>query len=118
VEDRRNNRRLATITRTWWLSPFTSGHLSPPVTLPAVIADAGEQASKKFIEFFTATIRNKNTRTAYAQAIAQFLAWCGEHHLALSALEPTVIGAYVEQFQQRLAKPSVKQHLAAVRMGA
>ena len=35
VEDRRNNRRLATFTCTfgvlqiWWLSPFTSCHLSP-----------------------------------------------------------------------------------------
>lgn len=86
------------------------------LTLPAVIADAGEQASKKFIEFFTATIRNKNTRTAYAQAIAQFLRWCDERHVSLLALEPTIIGAYVEQLGERLAKPSVKQHLAAVRM--
>ena len=34
----------------------------------------------------------------------------------LLALEPTIIGAYVEQLGERLAKPSVKQHLAAVRM--
>ena len=30
VEDRRNNRRLATFTQIWWPSPFTSRHLSPP----------------------------------------------------------------------------------------
>ena len=29
--------------------------------LPAIIMDAGEQASKRFIEFFTANIRNPNT---------------------------------------------------------
>ncbi len=29
--------------------------------LPAIIADAGERAGKRFIEFFTATIRNGNT---------------------------------------------------------
>lgn len=63
-----------------------------PVTLPAVIADAGDQASKKFIEFFAATIRNKNPRTAYAQAIALFLRWCDERYFSLLALEPTIIG--------------------------
>ena len=36
---------------------------------PALIARAGDRASWRFVEFFTATIRNKNTRAAYAQAI-------------------------------------------------
>ena len=35
--------------------------------LSAVIADAGDQAAKRFVEFFTATIRNKPTRKAYAR---------------------------------------------------
>ena len=35
--------------------------------LPAVIAAAGEPASMRFIEFFTANIRNPNTRAAYAR---------------------------------------------------
>jgi hypothetical protein len=30
--------------------------------VPAIIADAGEKAGKRFIEFLTATIRNANTR--------------------------------------------------------
>lgn len=30
--------------------------------LPALIADAGERGGKRFVEFFTATIRNANTR--------------------------------------------------------
>ena len=30
--------------------------------IPAVLADAGEKAGKRFIEFLTATIRNANTR--------------------------------------------------------
>ena len=36
--------------------------------VPALIADAGEKASEHFLEFFAATIRNKNTRAAYMQA--------------------------------------------------
>ncbi len=45
-------------------------------TLPALIADAGDQAARRFFEFFTAHIENDNTRAAYAQAVAQFLRAC------------------------------------------
>ena len=38
--------------------------------LPALIAQAGERAGRRFVEFFTANIRNTNTRTAYARAVA------------------------------------------------
>ena len=37
--------------------------LSPPV-LPALIAAAGEQAGWRYVEFFTANIRNPHTRRA------------------------------------------------------
>ncbi len=42
---------------------------------PAIIGRAGEAAAWRFVEFFAATIRNRNTRAAYAQAVAQFFAW-------------------------------------------
>jgi integrase/recombinase XerD len=32
--------------------------------LPALVADAGEHAARRFLESFAATIRNKNTRVA------------------------------------------------------
>ena len=37
--------------------------------VPALFLDAGEQAWRRFIEFFTANIRNRNTREAYARAV-------------------------------------------------
>ena len=40
--------------------------------LPAAIVQAGPRAATRFIEFFTATIRNKNTRAAYARAVRDF----------------------------------------------
>ena len=40
--------------------------------LPAIIDDAGENAQRKFVEFFVARIRNKNTRAAYGRAVIQF----------------------------------------------
>ncbi len=41
-------------------------------TLPTIIRAQGERASRRFIEFFTATIRNRNTRMAYARAVKRF----------------------------------------------
>jgi len=42
-------------------------------SLPTLIAQAGEHASRRFLEFFTASIRNRNTRAAYAKACSHFL---------------------------------------------
>lgn len=83
---------------------------------PKLITDAGPDARRRFIEFFTANIRNKNTRDAYARSVAQFCAWCEDRKFSLELLEPVVVATYVEALGKRLAKPSVKQHLAAIRM--
>jgi hypothetical protein len=48
---------------------------SPGPILPALIAGAGERAAWRFLEFFTVTIRNPNTRAAYARAAGKFLRW-------------------------------------------
>ncbi|WP_246295161.1 tyrosine-type recombinase/integrase [Piscinibacter koreensis] len=74
-------------------------------------------AAKRTLEFFTANIRNPNTRKAYARAVAEFAAWCANNRLEdLAEIEPVHVAAYVEQLQQRLAAPSVKLHLAALRV--
>ena len=39
---------------------------------PALVAASGERASYRFFEFFTAQIRNPNTRRAYARAAVEF----------------------------------------------
>jgi hypothetical protein len=39
--------------------------------VPALIADAGDQASWRYIKFFTANIRDSNTRRAYAGGCQQ-----------------------------------------------
>lgn len=85
------------------------------VSLPALFSPTAD-ASRRFVEFFTANIRNPNTRAAYAHAVAHFLRWCEERHLSLKGIEPIAVAAYVEQLQATHAAPSVKQHLAAVRM--
>ena len=60
--------------------------------LPTIIRAQGERASRRFIEFFTANIRNRNTRMAYALAVRQFFNWCEQRSLALDPIRPTTVG--------------------------
>jgi site-specific recombinase XerD len=84
--------------------------------VPAVVADAGADAGRRFVEFFTANIRNGNTRAAYARAVGDFFAWLEERGVSLERVEPVIVAAYVEQLGHTKAAPSVKQSLAAIRM--
>jgi site-specific recombinase XerD len=87
------------------------------VVVPAAIAGAGEHAARRFLEFFAATIRNKNTRMAYYRACCSFFAWLDLNGIIeLADIEPIHVAAYIEALQATNAKPTVKQHLAAVRM--
>src|SRR5437868_4848101 len=86
------------------------------IILPAIIAGEGHRASKRFLEFFTANIRNPNTRLSYVRAVGPFLAWCEERGASLYQIEPMVVAAYIELLTQERAPQTVKQHLAAIRM--
>lgn len=108
---------------------------------PRIILEAGEAATRRFVEFFAANIRNPNTRMAYACAVSQFLEWCELRHLDLKGIGPFHVASYIEHLAVRpirkrsvlrngksgaafwiptatqpLDAPSVKQHLAAIRM--
>ena len=84
--------------------------------VPALFTGAGEQAGYRFIEYFTARIRNPHTRQAYFRAVHRFSAWCTLHNLELTTLNPVVIASYIEELQGELGVTSVKQHLSAIRM--
>lgn len=90
--------------------------LSSPANLPALIGHAGEHARKRYLEFFTAQIRNKGTRQAYGYAADRFFAWCQEHGIGLEDIEPIVVATYIERLTTIYSAPTVKLHLAAVRM--
>jgi site-specific recombinase XerD len=83
---------------------------------PMLIARAGKAATRRFFEFFTANIRNRNTREAYHRALVDFFAWCDDRGFELLDVEPIVVAAYVEYLMTVYAAPTVKQHLAAIRM--
>ena len=91
--------------------------------VPPLISAAGKRASFRFIEFFTANIRNQNTRVAYARAVSEFCNWCQENGFELQTLNSVLVAGYIEQLARPAkdggrgySKPSVKQHLAAIRM--
>ncbi|MDQ8030465.1 MAG: tyrosine-type recombinase/integrase, partial [Bordetella sp.] len=85
--------------------------------LPALFTPTPD-AARRFVEFFTANTRNAHTRRAYARAAGEFAAWCsGPAGVAeLRDIEPLHVAAYIETLRSRLAPPSIKQQLAAIRM--
>ena len=88
---------------------FSGTHLS----LPSIIARSGPKAARRFVEFLTAEIPNRNTRSAYARAIGSFCSWCDERGLELTTVTPVAVAAYIEQHAGAIA--TRKQHLAAIR---
>jgi integrase len=81
-----------------------------------LIAAAGDAAGWRYVEFFTANIRNPNTRRAYARACGRFFAWCDDRGLTLATIRPHDVATYIEERQATHSAPDVKQQLAAVRM--
>ena len=84
--------------------------------VPALIAAAGDAAGWRYVEFFTANIRNPNTRRAYVRACSRFFGWCEDRGLTLTAIRPFDVGEWIEQLQEKHGAAGVKQQLAAVRM--
>ena len=89
----------------------------PAVFLP------NRNAADRFFGFFTANHQNKNTRRAYYKAACRFSDWCEGRGLGLADVKPPHVAAYIEMLGAterdggaELSKPSVKQHLAALRM--
>jgi site-specific recombinase XerD len=93
---------------------FTTDGGGPVV--PAIVAAEGDKASERFFTFFTDTIRNANTRAAYYRNARRFLAWAEARGLALPAIRSYHVSAYIEELGRELAAPTVKQHLATIRM--
>jgi site-specific recombinase XerD len=85
--------------------------------VPAIILATGEKGAYRFLEFFVAQIRNKNTRSAYYRAVCNFFIWCQKRRVhELPDIKSSHVAGYVEQMTQTHAAPTAKQHLAAIRM--
>jgi integrase/recombinase XerD len=85
--------------------------------MPALVLSAGEQGAYRFLEFFAAHLRNPNTRAAYFRDVCAFFLWCQRRKIReLSEIRSHHVAGYVERLGKTHAPPSVKQHLAAIRM--
>ena len=83
---------------------------------PIIVRSGGESAARRFLEFFTVTIRNPHTRRAYFRAVSALLDYCEEHGVAdLQSIQPMMIAAYIETRSLVKSAPTVKQELAAIR---
>jgi site-specific recombinase XerD len=88
-----------------------------PDLLPAALFTPTPKAAKRVLEFFTAQVNNDHTRKAYLNATKRFAAWCEAHGLhELAAVQPFHVAAFVKELQGQFSPPTVKQHLAALRM--
>ncbi len=86
------------------------------VAVPGIIRDAGQDAIRRFVEFFSANIRNRNTRLAYLRAVRRFCRWAENWQISISEFEPIQVAAYIEGLCKTHSDLTVKQHLAAIRM--
>lgn len=85
--------------------------------LPAPLFAPTPKAAQRFVEFFTAQINNDHTRRSYLNVTRRFAAWCDDHGLHdLAQVQPFHVAAFVKELQGGFAPPTVKQHLAALRM--
>jgi len=89
---------------------------STQANLPALVTASGGNASRRFLEFFAANIRNPHTRRAYSRAVGEFLAWCEKHGVAsIADVEPLHVATWIELQSRSVSAPTVKQQLAALR---
>jgi len=77
--------------------------------LPALIATVGNNASLRFLEFFTVNIRNTNTPAAYGRATGAFLPWSRTSSRCM--LLPMS-----SNWTREMSPPSDKQYLASIRV--
>src|SRR4028118_1321825 len=98
-------------------SPMNSLPLSSDKIILTVVGNAGDRAAYRFLEFFTAQIRNPHTRRAYVRAVGEFCAWLEAHGVSsIAAVGSIHVAAHVEELGRQHSAPTVKQHLAAIRM--
>ncbi len=94
-------------------APFAPGYLTDG--LPAIIQRAGPEAEARTLEFF-ASVRSRNTRDAYLQAIVRFTNWCEGRNLELADIDAFTVTAYITEIGRDYKPATVRQHLAAIRL--
>ena len=90
--------------------------LARPLSIPALIAAAGDKAGLRFVECFPPRSATRRSRRAYVRAVSGFLDWCYEHGMvSVIDVEPLHVAAWLEQQTKAgQSAPSVKQRGSAI----
>ena len=90
---------------------------APGPELPALITSAGDHAAWRFLEFFTVNIR-KREHSGSLRPCGRVVPALGEVRgiSDIAAIKPVHVAGYIEQLQGERSAPTVKQHLACMRM--
>src|ERR1700678_2877573 len=92
------------------LAPITASYT------PAIITATGPRASYRFLEFFTAKIRNAHTRRAYTRAATEFFDWLAAKGVTqLADIGSVHVATYIEELYRERSAPTAKLRLAALR---
>jgi hypothetical protein len=87
-------------------APVTTSTLLSALVVPAMIADAGDRAARRFLDFFAASIENDNTRMAYYRAVCSFFAWLEQRGISgLVDIEPFHVAAYICGYRSPAIEP-------------
>ncbi len=86
--------------------------LPPESSFPTIVQDSGRPACHAWQDFFSASLRNPHTRTAYRRAVRRFFQWLPPGVL-LHQITPAIIGTYFDDHPG--SPPTRKLHLAALR---
>ncbi len=99
-------------TRSLAPTGFDTNHV------PTLIAAAGEDATRHFLNFFIASIRNRHTRRSYARQVRLFFVWIEHRGIKdVRTIRTEHVAAYVEMMTRSALEPaSVKQALSSLRM--
>jgi integrase/recombinase XerC len=88
-----------------------------PVGGRSIVMNLTPEARNRFCEFFVATIRNPNTRSAYTKAALDLLDWLEAMGITdIASIRPVHVAAWVEELKHRYSTASVKLKLAGVKM--
>jgi hypothetical protein len=74
--------------------------------VPALIAAAGDAAGWRYVEFFTANIRNPHTRRAYVRACGRFFSWCEQRGPTLPAIRSFDVAGWVAHLKRPAGQES------------
>ena len=80
------------------LPSIRSGALTPlpdATLIPSLIADAGDAASWRYIDFFTSNIRNANPAGPMRERAKRYFAWCDARGLSLTMIRPYDVALYI-----------------------